>query len=145
MIEIVLDFKDIKTEYDLFRYAYKELIGIEMPETSERGAVWDAFIDDFRTILYKEWGEYNEEDWKSYDDYLRGKKLDAQYGIKNDKGVRDDMKLIFLNFRKFFLDKKTRWIAIMFLEIIFEEVELINSDEWRIDGMMNEIEVCIKS
>ena len=39
MIEIILDFKDIKTEYELYRVAYKKLIGIEMPETSERGAV----------------------------------------------------------------------------------------------------------
>ena len=145
MIEIVLDFKDIKTEYELYRIAYKKLIGIEMPENSDRGAVWDAFIDDFRTILYKEWEEYNKEDWKSYEDYLKEKKLDAQYGIKNEHGVRDDMRLIFLNYRKFFLNKDTRWIAILFLEILFEEIELINSDEWRIDGMMNEVEICIKS
>ena len=145
MIEIILDFKDIKTEYELYRVAYKKLIGIEMPETSERGAVWDAFIDDFRTILYKEWEEYNEEDWNSYEDYLKEKKLDAQYGVKNEKGVRDDMRLMFINYRKFFLNKKTRWLATMFLEILFEEIELINSDEWRIDGMMNKVEICIKS
>lgn len=141
MIEIILDFKDIKTEEELVLYARKKL---GLPYKNRVGK-WDAFIDDFRTILYKEWEEYNEEDWNSYEDYLKEKKIDAQYGVKNEKGVRDDMRLVFINYRKFFLNKKTRWLATMFLEILFEEIELINSDEWRIDGMMNKIEICIRS
>jgi len=138
MIEVVIDFKDIKTQEDLV-LLLREKLGLPY---KNRVGKWDAFRDNFRIILYKEWDKYNDKDWKSYEEYLQDKKEDAQYGIKNEQGVRDDIKLVLINFRKFYIENSK--LGSLFLEIIFEEIEEVNSDEWRIDGMMNNIEISIR-
>jgi len=145
MIEIILDFQKIKTDYDIYKLLYQKLFNIELPINlnNDKRVVWDTFRDDFHNILYKEWGEYNEVDWENYEDYLKDKNQDSQYGIKNKQGVRDDMQLVFINFRKFYIEYLG--IAYPFLEMIFEKIEEVNSDEWRVDGMMNQIEILIKS
>jgi len=136
MIEVVIDFNKMPLK--------KEDFILELCNIFHIGRVygWDAFRDNFRIILYKEWDKYNNEDWKSYEEYLQDKKEDAQYGIKNEQGVRDDIKLVLINFRKFYIENSK--LGSLFLEIIFEEIEEVNSDEWRIDGMMNNIEISIR-
>lgn len=134
MIEIILDLKDIKNEYDLFRYAYKKLIGIEMPETSERGAVWDAFRDDFADLFkpeipndYKfslddDWG------WSDYNDYLIYKETDKEIGNKNEEGVRDDLKLILVNFYDFYY--KYSGIAEYFIHVVLKTYSSAKNNQW---------------
>ena len=53
------------------------------------------------------------------------------------------MKLIFINFKAF--SSRQKGLSAMFLEVLFEAIEEQNSDKWRIDGMMNDLEICIKS
>jgi len=136
MIEVVIDFNKMPLK--------KEDFILELCNVFNIGRVngWDGFRDNFRIILYKEWDKYNNEDWKSYEEYLQDKKEDAQYGIKNEQGVRDDIKLVLINFRKFYIENSK--LGSLFLEIIFEEIEEVNSDKWRIDGMMNTIEISIR-
>ena len=147
MIDIILDFKDVKSEFELSQLLYKNLFNVKVPEKQigYHAISWDAIIDYLRTILYREWDKYNEEDWKNYDEYLKEKKLDSWYGVKNEQGVRDDMRLIFKNFRPFYLNNKTKVMAHRFLEILFETIEEVNSDDWKIDGMMNKMEILIES
>jgi len=85
MIEVIIDFNKMPLK--------KEDFILELCNIFHIGRVygWDAFRDNFRIILYKEWDKYNNEDWKSYEEYLQDKKEDAQYGIKNEQGVRDDI------------------------------------------------------
>ena len=137
MIEVVIDFKNIETQEDLVLHV-REKLGL--PYKNILGK-WDAFIDDFRVILYKEYDKYNIEDWKNYEEYLQYTKLDAQYGIKNEQNIRDDMRLIFINFKQFYIENFN--IASLFLKIIFEEIEEVNSDEWRIENMMNGVVISI--
>ncbi len=147
MIEVILDFDELaiqendesyEVEYQLKRYIYEKLRIIgweELPKQSpnKRGIVFEALRDNLHTLTIPEIGEdyifdMNDEwGWLSYEEYLWHKKQDAQYGLKNEKGVRDDLLLIFVNFRAFYLAKIGT--AIIFLEAIFEALNVSTDEE----------------
>ena len=137
--EVTLDFKNITTMNQLIIYASKML----KLSSNTKGMSWYAFRDDFWTILYKEYTEYIQTDWKSYDDFEKAKKLDSSYGLKNREGVRDDLTIFLINFTKFKSEYPS--IANEFLNAIFETIEEVNSDEWRVEGMMNSVDIKILS
>jgi hypothetical protein len=105
---------------------------------------WDAFRDNIWILRYKEWTEYREKDeWESYEEYLEEKELNSQYGVKNEQGLRDDLKLVFINFQPFFL--KYRSVACQLLEILFgviEETKKYSTDDG--DDMLK-MDIYIKS
>ena len=120
------------------KYIYEKLRIIgweELPKQSpnKRGIVFEALRDNLHTLTVPEIGEdyifdMNDEwDWLSYEEYLWNKKQDAQYGKKKKKGVRDDLLLIFVNFRAFYLAKIGT--AIIFLEAIFEALNVSTDEE----------------
>ena len=137
MINVILDFKNITNMSQLIIYVSREL----RLSLNTKGESWDAFRDDFWNILYKEYVDYIESNWKSYDDFVKAKKLDSGYGLKNQDGVRDDLNISFVNFKEFYLTYPT--IANEFLKIIFQTLEEVNSDEWRIENMMNGVVISI--
>jgi len=76
-------------------------------------------------IRFKEWKDYSEEEWEQYEDkdewesyseYIEEKEENSRYGLKNKQGVRDDLKLIFLNFNAF--KKKYSDLAEQLLDVI---------------------------
>ena len=123
----------------LFTYLYKKLNINNMIAVN-----WDAFRDNIWTLRYKEWTEYREKDeWESYEEYLEEKELNSQYGVKNEQGLRDDLKLVFINFQPFFL--KYRSVACQLLEILFgviEETKKYSTDDG--DDMLK-MDIYIKS
>ena len=147
MIEVILDFDELaiqendesyEIEYQLKRYIYEKLRIIgweELPKQSpnKRGIVFEALRDNLHTLTIPEIGEdyifdMNDEwDWLNYEEYLWHKKQDAKYGLKNERGVRDDLLLIFVNFRAFYLAKIGT--AIIFLEAIFEALNVSTDEE----------------
>ena len=112
MIEIALDFKNIDSTNDLSRYLSKEL----KFKYDFKGNSWDAYIDLFSDLMYKEFdSEYSEKDgWIDYQEYLDFIEEDKSVGQKNEEGVRDNLKLIFTNFYSFYW--KHRGLAKEFLE-----------------------------
>lgn len=146
MIEIVLDFKDISTKDEFISYISSK-IGLPYEGLN---ANWDGFTDFLREIQYREFmpyveftgdsKEYNE--WSSYQGYLIAKDNNAEFGLRNDDGIRDDLKLIFINFLPFFTKYKD--IATIFLEIFSgvrgEAVEYKKDTDILVD-----MEICIKS
>jgi hypothetical protein len=128
MIEVVIDFNKVELkDYGDAGYVpsnIKEAVinyvshKLNIPEVGN----WDAFRDNIWILRYKEWIEYREKDeWESYEEYLEEKELNSQYGVKNEQGLRDDLKLIFVNFQPFFL--KYRSVACQLLEILFGVIE----------------------
>ena len=130
MIEIVLDFKDIKTEEELVLYARKKL---GLPYKNRLGK-WDAFSDDFADLFkpeipndYKfslddDWG------WSDYNDYLIYKETDKEIGNKNEEGVRDDLKLILVNFYDFYY--KYSGIAEYFIHVVLKTYSSAKNNQW---------------
>ena len=119
MIEVELDFKDMSSLEELILYTRKKL---GLPYENRKGNL-DAFKDDFWRLRIAEFEEYHQkrDEWideEEYEDYIRE---DASYGLKNDKGVRDDLLLIFINFQDFFLKHTSH--ARAFLEVIFSVIE----------------------
>lgn len=141
MIEVELDFKKINTEQELILYLRKEL---GLPYEDSNGNI-NAFIDDFRILRIAEYETFNDiDEWKSKEEWEEYKKVDAQYGLKNKRGVRDNLLLIFINFRKFYLNHLS--IATNFLEIIFNEIEYTGTLSVYEDGKdILDIQIIIKS
>ena len=121
MIEVVIDFNELNVkdtdkysdiEYKVGRYLYKKLnIGPQnLPEEDPngRGIVWAAFSDNFTELFRPEIPEdyeYNPNDewgWSDYQDYLNYLQEDREMGLKNEKGRRDDLRIIFVNFYPFY-------------------------------------------
>ena len=149
MIEVVLDFKEVFIEDDV-RLDLQEMLieeefilyiseKIGLPYEGLNGN-WDAFADDFREIQYKEFQKY--DGWGNDKDYLFFKKLNAEYGLTNSDGVRDDLKLIFINFLPFFI--KNKKLVMTFLEIFAEEREEAKENKQETDVLLD-MEICIKS
>jgi len=118
MIEVVLDFKDIKTQEELVLYARKKL---GLPYKNRVG-IWDAFIDNFSDIFTKippkDYIYKDNDEWcweGNYDDYKYYSEDLAQIGPKDENGNKGDMKLIFINFYPFL--KEHHNIAVFFLEM----------------------------
>ncbi len=112
MIKKTLDFKDIDSQGDLGIYISTELKFSRITEIRS----WDAYIDLFGELLYKEDQDgYKEEDgWMSYQEYVDFITNDKAIGLKNENGIRDDLELTFVNFYPFFW--KHRLLAMKFLE-----------------------------
>ena len=70
------------------------------------------------------------------------KDLNAEYGLTNRDGVRDDLKLIFINFLPFFI--KNKKLVMTFLEIFAEEREEAKENKQEADVLLD-MEICIKS
>jgi len=113
MIEVVIDFNEINIsdkykytdiEYKLGRYLYNKLkIGpqdLPKEDPNGRGIVWDAFSDNFSDLFFPEIDpnyKYDPNDewvWSDYQDYVSYLKMDRKIGNKNEKGFRDDLKII---------------------------------------------------
>ena len=150
MIEVVLDFKEVFIEDDValdlkemrikdkFVLYIRKKIGL--PYEGLNGN-WDGFTDDFREIQYKEFQKY--DGWENDERrYLAFKKLNAEYGLTNSDGVRDDLKLIFINFLPFFI--KNKKLVMTFLEIFAEEREEAKENKQEADVLLD-MEICIKS
>ena len=130
MIEVVLDFKKIKTQEELVLYARKKLC---LPYENRVGK-WDAFSDDFSDLLnpeipkdYKfsmddEWG------WSSYDDYLSYINNDKEIGHKNEEGYRDDLKLVLVNFYDF--HHRNKEIAEYFIHVLLFAYSSMKNNQW---------------
>ena len=150
MIEVVLDFKEVFIEDDV-RLDLQEMLieeefilyiseKIGLPYEGLNGN-WDAFADDFREIQYKEFQKY--DGWENDERrYLFLKDLNAEYGLTNSDGVRDDLKLIFINFLPFFI--KNQKMVMTFLEIFAEEREEAKENKQETDVLLD-MEICIKS
>lgn len=109
MIEVELDFNELKKEKLYFDNSYtpknieeKLLLFLSEKLNIPLRKGWDAFEDFFWLLRYKEWETFEEiDEWKNYEEYLEEKKENSQYGLKNEKGVRDNLLLIFINFEDF--------------------------------------------
>ncbi|MDN5100119.1 hypothetical protein O8C83_04745 [Aliarcobacter butzleri] len=109
MIEVELDFNELKKEKLYFDNSYtpknieeKLLLFLSEKFNIPLRKGWDAFEDFFWLLRYKEWETFEEiDEWKNYEEYLEEKKENSQYGLKNEKGVRDNLLLIFINFEDF--------------------------------------------
>lgn len=112
MIEVRIDFDEIDNIREL-NYAY----GNRIPENIKEKMLyllslklnlppthnWDTFKEFYQYLHFKELQEFKPEDgWASYDEFLMIKEEDNKCGIKNKQGVRDNLKLIFINFNKFY-------------------------------------------
>ena len=149
MIEVVIDFKKIEQRYEISNSNLSNVTVLFLSEKlglpyKNRIGKWDAFRDNIWILRYKEWTEYREKDeWESYEEYLEEKELNSQYGVKNEQGLRDDLKLVFINFQPFFL--KYRSVACQLLEILFgviEETKKYSTDDG--DDMLK-MDIYIKS
>jgi len=127
MIDVELDFKDIKSAKELILYVRKQL---NLPYDNRQGR-WDAFRDDFSDLIIQKipskdyiYQDNDEWGWKDYFDYQESIRIYGDLGPKNNKGEKDDMKLIFKNFNILLnrLPSDTR----VFLEIILEWVAKSN-------------------
>ena len=81
MITKVLDFKNIHSNKDLGLYISKEL---KFSYIMDGIHSWDAYIDLFSEIIYKEFtGDYKKEDgWDDYDDYLDYLEMEKKLDLK---------------------------------------------------------------
>ena len=150
MIEVVLDFKEVFIEDDValdlkemrikdkFVLYIRKKIGL--PYEGLNGN-WDGFTDDFREIQYKEFQKY--DGWENDERrYLAFKELNAEYGLTNSDGVRDDLKLIFINFLPFFI--KNQKMVMTFLRIFAKIREEAKEYKQETDVLLD-MEICIKS
>lgn len=119
MTEVVIDFDELQKDRryidERHDYCPKEIEHKLYSYLSEKLALPlrigpDAFADFFWFLRFKEWKDYSEEEWEQYEDkdewesyseYIEEKEENSRYGLKNKQGVRDDLKLIFLNFNAF--------------------------------------------
>ena len=129
MIEVVLDFKGIKTQEELVLYVRKEL-GLPY---KDRVGKWDAFSDDFSDLFDKvppkDYIYQDDDEWcwdGNYDDYKYYVDTLGEIGPKDENGNKGDMKLIFINFYPFL--KRNHDFAMYFLETILKYVNISNSD-----------------
>jgi hypothetical protein len=151
MIEIIFDFEGIKTEYELFRMAYIKILNIDMPKNPINGkyAVWDAFRDDFSDILRKEFPadyKYDPDDewgWSDYADYQSYVETDRSVGPKNEEGVRDDMRLILVNFYDF--NHKHRELAQDFLSVLTETYSEVKHHKYTEEDELLKFQILIES
>ncbi len=135
MIDVLINFNKISFDNDLLK-VYNEDKYSHIPKTIKSALLLylckmlnipgvfglDAFSDNLWPLRFKEWTEYREKDeWNSYEEYLKEKENNSQYGLKNEHGVRDDLKLVFVNFQPFLL--KYRSVACELLEVLFDSIE----------------------
>ena len=150
MIEVVLDFKEVFIEDDValdlkemrikdkFVLYIRKKIGLHYEGLNGN---WDGFTDDFREIQYKEFQKY--DGWENDERrYLFLKDLNAEYGLTNSDGVRDDLKLIFINFLPFFI--KNQKMVMTFLRIFAKIREEAKEYKQETDVLLD-MEICIKS
>ena len=134
MIEAVIDFDELQKDRryidEWHNYCPKEIEHKLYSYLSEKLSLPlrigpDAFADFFWFLRFKEWKDYSEEEWEqykdkdeweSYSEYIEEKEENSRYGLKNKQGVRDDLKLIFLNFNAF--KKKYSDLAKQLLDVI---------------------------
>lgn len=129
MIEVELDFNELKKEKLYFDNSYtpknieeKLLLFLSEKLNIPLRKGWDAFEDFFWLLRYKEWETFEEiDEWKNYEEYLREKKENSQYGLKNERGVRDNLLLIFINFEDF--EKENYDLAKKLLDFINYVIE----------------------
>jgi len=116
MIEVTIDFKNIKTKEELIKYVAKELKFYY----KTNGTSWDAYQELLANLRFEEIPKnylFSLEDdwgWNSYDEYKIYLQDDSQVGLKNDEGIRDNLNINILNF--YLLLKINRSLAIDFLE-----------------------------
>lgn len=129
MIEVELDFNELKKEKLYFDNSYtpknieeKLLLFLSEKLNIPLRKGWDAFEDFFWLLRYKEWETFEEiDEWKNYEEYLREKKENSKYGLKNERGVRDNLLLIFINFEDF--EKENYDLAKKLLDFINYAIE----------------------
>lgn len=152
MIEVRLDFDEIKRMNFLDDYIPDDIRERLILFLSHKLNLplrigWDAFRDFYRHLFFKEISIYKEEDgWRDYEDYLWQKKEDEYCGVKNNNGVRDDLKLVFVNFNKF--RDKHPFLAKELLEFLDDVKEEMTGDVFEGDELfddMLEIKVVIDS
>ncbi len=138
MIEVILDLQEIKTQEQFILYM-REKLGL--PCKNDHGD-WDTFRDDFGFLRFAEIEEYNpiKSKWKNKKEWEKYQAEDAQYGLKNEKGIRDDLLLTFLNFRGFYLTQ--REIAVLFLRDVFR---LLKETDHKEGSDILDIQILIKS
>lgn len=125
MIEVVIDFNEIEKEYKNSNDELSHILILHISKKfglpyKNRIGKWDAFADNFSEYFYPELPEdykYDPNDewgWSDYEDYLNYKSSDKEMGIKNEKGRRDDLRMILINFYPFYNNYSS--IAQTFLE-----------------------------
>jgi RNAse (barnase) inhibitor barstar len=123
MIEVVIDFKDIKTQEDLV-LLLREKLGLPY---KNRVGKWDAFRDNFSDIFCKippkdyVYKDNDEWEWHDHYDYVECVRDWSEIGPKDENGEKGDMKFIFKNFHQF--SKRNYTAARTLLEIIWKEVD----------------------
>ena len=128
MIEVVLNFKESPYKKEDFILWLCEQLKIG------RVVGWDAFSDNFSELFIPEipkdykfsldddWG------WSDYNDYLIYKQTDEEIGNKNEDGVRDDLKLILVNYYDFYY--KHRAIAEYFIYVMLKTYSSAKNNQW---------------
>lgn len=138
MIEVVIEFNKCPTNKKDFILCLCDIFHIP------RVFGWDAFKDNLHPLRFKEWTEYREiDEWDSYEEYLYEKELNSQYGLKNEDGLRDDLKIIFKNFRPFFL--KNRALSTEFLDIVLNLIEETAKYSVEDGEDLLDMQICIES
>ena len=140
MIEVVIDFSEIHiNKNDSEEEKRAKFIGyvkrkLNLPWQEGWRGVWDAFSDNFSELFIPEipkdykfsldddWG------WSDYNDYLIYKQTDEEIGNKNKDGVRDDLKLILVNFYDFYY--KHRTIAEHFIYVMLKTYSSAKNNQW---------------
>ena len=145
MIEKVLDFNGINTESELGIYISTELKFGRITEIRS----WDAYSDLLGELTVRELGDdyvYDKDDdwgWSDYNDYLIYKENDKVLGLKNEKGVRDDTRLIFTNFDPFM--RRNPELAKTFLEFTAYALFDMHLNTWDKPEDFLKITICIES
>jgi hypothetical protein len=148
MIEKVLDFKDINTKKELAKYISTELKFGYVMDYIVDDINWDAYSDLLGELTVRELGDdyvYDENDkgWRDYDDYLDYLEGDKVLGLKNEKGVRDDTRLIFTNFGPFM--RRNPELAKKFLEFTTYALFDMHLNTWdKLEDFLK-ITICIES
>jgi hypothetical protein len=163
MIEVVIDFNEISFDNELLN-KYKDKKYSHIPKTIKSALIiylckklnipgvfgWDAFSDNFTELFRPEIledYEYNPNDewgWSDYQDYLNYLQDDREMGLKNEKGRRDDLRIIFVNFYPFYY--KYSSIAQKLLEYMVDSyAQSCIYKKWDDDDDCLKLKFCIKS
>ena len=123
MTEAVIDFDELQKDRryidEWHDYCPKEIEHKLYSYLSEKLSLplrigTDAFADFF--WFQGHFCNIESTEWESYSEYIEEKEENSRYGLKNKQGVRDDLKLIFLNFNAF--KKKYSDLARQLLDVI---------------------------
>jgi hypothetical protein len=143
MIEIVIDFDKMPRKKEDFILKLCNVFNVAKVNG------WDAFRDNLADILIKEFPtdyEYDPDDewgWSDYAAYQSYVETDRSVGPKNEEGVRDDMRLILVNFYDF--NHKHRELAQDFLSVLTETYSEVKHHKYTEEDELLKFQILIES